>query len=151
MTRSAGRCTTRRRRLAGLGIACLVLAATGCEAPPHAAVVKCSGSNLSDVAVKRDCTVTIARLDKQASASIKVPARRRQAFVRGRLTVQEGTVRIELRGNAGTKAEAIVTPDTPGTFESTLRLDRRDSAFRLRFHPEGEVSGLAGEVFYEAR
>ena len=151
MMRPAVRSTTMRRRLAGLGVACFVLATSGCEAPAHAAAVKCSGSNLSDVAVKKDCTVTIARFDQQASASIKVDTRRRQAFVRGRFTVQEGTVRIELRGNTGTKAEVVVTPDAPGTFESTLRLDRQDSSFRLRFHPEGEVAGLEGAVSYEAR
>lgn len=151
MMRPAMQFATRHRWLAGLGTACLVIAASGCEAPPHAAVVKCSGSNLSDVAVKKDCTVTIARFDKQASARIKVDTRRRQAFVRGRFTVQQGTVRIELRGNTGTKAEVVVTPDAPGTLESTLRLNRQDSSFHLRFHPEGEAVGLAGEMHYQAR
>src|SRR3546814_2741459 len=126
MMRPAMRAATKHRWLTGLGAAFLVLAATGCEAPPHAAVVKCSGSNLSDVAVKKDCTVTIARFDKQASASIKVDTRRRQAFVHGRFTVQQGTVRIELRGNTGTKAEVVVTPDAPGT------LDRKST--RLNSH-----------------
>src|SRR3546814_7958516 len=111
----------------------------------------CSGSNLSDVAVSKDCTVTIAKFDKQASASIKVNTKRRQAFVKGRFTVQQGTVRIELRGNTGTKAEVVVSPGNPGSVESTLRLNRQDSSLRLRFHPEGEEVGLAGEVHYEAR
>src|SRR3546814_20889659 len=62
----------------------------------------------------RSCTVTIAKFDKQASARIKVKTRRRQAFVTGRFTVQQGTVRIELRGNTGTKSEVVVSPGNPG-------------------------------------
>jgi len=151
MMRADVHATTTHRWLASLGAACLALAASGCEAPPHAAVVKCSGANLSDVAVTKDCTVTIEKFDRQASATIKVKTKRRQAFVRGRFTVQQGTVRIELRGNTGTKAEVVVTPDAPGTVESMLRLNRQDNSFRLCFHPEGEVAGLKGEVFYEAR
>lgn len=151
MMRAAVHATTKRRWLTGLGAACLALAVSGCEAPPHAAAVKCSGSNLSGVAVKKDCTVTLEKFDKQASATIKVKTKRHQAFVRGRFTVQQGTVRIELRGNTGSKAEVVVTPDAPGTFESILRLNRQDSSFRLRFHPQGEVAGLQGTVSYEAR
>jgi hypothetical protein len=143
--------TAKRRWLAGLGAALLTLATSACEAPPHAAVVKCSASNVADVAVKKDCTVTIAKFDKQASARIKVKTRRRQAFVSGRFTVQQGTVRIELRGNTGTKAEVVVSPGKPGIVENTLRLRQQDSGFILRFHPQGEVVGLDGQVSYEAR
>src|SRR3546814_16643464 len=92
--------TTRRGWLAGAGAA-LVLATSACTPPPHAAAVKCSSSNIADVAVKKDCTVTIAKFDKQASARIKVKTRRRQAFVPGRFTVQQGTVRIGRRGPSG--------------------------------------------------
>ena len=127
------------------------LALSACTPPPHAAVVKCSGSNIGNVVAKKDCTVTIARFDKQASARIKVDTRRRQAFVRGRFTVQEGAVRIELHDRSGTKAEAVAAPGAPGILEGTLRLNRKDNAFHLRFHPEGEAVGLAGEVLYEAR
>ncbi len=56
-----------------------------------------------------------------------------------------------LRGNAGTKAEVVVTPGARGALGRTLRLNRQDSSFRLRFHPEGEVAGLEGAVSYEAR
>src|SRR3546814_2983455 len=91
----------------------------------------------------RSCTVTIAKFDKQASARIKVKTRRRQAFVTGRFTVQQGTVRIELRGNTGTKSEVVVSPGNPGTVESILRLGRQDSDFILRFHPQGEEIGRA--------
>ncbi|MGY1426585.1 hypothetical protein [Lysobacter sp. A289] len=151
MMRPTLRAAKKRWWLAGLVAASLALALSACEAPPHAAVVKCSGSNLSDVAVKKDCTVTIEKFDRQASASIKVKTKRRQAFVTGHFTVQQGTVRIELRGNTGTKAEVIVSPGHPGSVESTLRLNKQNSSFRLRFHPEGEVAGLDGQVSYEAR
>src|SRR3546814_6763329 len=89
--------------------------------------------------------ISIAKFDKQASARIKVKTRRRQAFVTGRFTVQQGTVRIELRGNTGTKSEVVVSPGNPGTVESILRLGRQDSDFILRFHPQGEVVGLRSE------
>jgi len=143
--------TTNRRWLAGLGAACVALAASGCEAPEHAAVVKCSARNVADVAVKKDCTVTIARFDHRATASIPANTRRRNAFVRGHFTVQQGTVRIALRGNAGTKAEVVVTPDAPGTLEGSLRLGRQKNDFHLHFDPDGEAVGLAGDVSYEAR
>lgn len=151
MMRPALAAATRRGWLAGAGAALLAFAASACTPPPHAAAVKCSSSNIADVAVKKDCTVTIAKFDKQASARIKVKTKRRQAFVTGRFTVQQGTVRIELRGNTGTKAEVVVSPGTPGTVQSTLRLRRQDSDFILRFHPQGEVVGLDGQVSYEAR
>src|SRR5690606_26598613 len=121
------------------------------EAPEHAAVVKCSTRNVANISVTKDCTVTIAKFDHLATASIKADTKRRGAFVRGRFTVQQGTVRIALRGNTGTKAEVVVTPDAPGTLESTLRLNRQRNDFRLHFEPEGEAIGLAGNVFYEAR
>ncbi len=134
-----------------MGIAGAGVLASGCEAPASAAVVKCSSRNLADVAVKQDCAVTVQQFSEQTSAVIKVNTKRRQAFVKGDFTVQQGTVRIELRGSTGTDAEVTVTPDSPGSFETTLRLNRNDSSFRLRFYPEGEVSGLSGNVFYEAR
>ena len=34
------------------GATCLALAASGCRPPGHAAVVRCSGSNLADINVK---------------------------------------------------------------------------------------------------
>src|SRR3546814_6169186 len=89
--------------------------------------------------------------DKQASARIKVKTRRRQAFVTGRFTVQQGTVRVELRGNTGTEAEVVVSPGNPGIVESVLRLGRQDSDFIVRFHPQGVVIGLDGQVSYETR
>lgn len=140
-----------RRWLAGLGAACLALAISGCEAPGHAAVVKCSGRNIADAEVKRDCTVTIARFDHPATATLKANTRRRLAFVRGRFSVQQGTVRVALRGSTGTEAEVVVTPDAPGSLEGSLRLRRPDNDFHLHFEPEGEVAGLAGDVYYEAR
>src|SRR3546814_16422692 len=112
---------TRRGWLAGAGAALLVLAASACTPPPHAAAVKCSSSNIADVAVKKDCTVTIATFDKQASARIKVKTRRRQAFVTGRFTVQQGTVRVELRGTTGTHAAAGISPGTPRPRERAPR------------------------------
>ena len=143
--------TANRRWLAGRGAACLALAASGCEAPEHAAVVKCTARNVADVAAKKDCTVTIAKFDHLVTASIKANTARRHAFVRGRFTVQQGTVRIALRGSTSTQAEAVVTPDTPGTFEGTLRLNRQKNDFRLHFEPDGEAVGLAGEVYYGPR
>src|SRR3546814_11371112 len=109
---------TRRGGLAGAGAAVLVLAASGCTPPPHAAAVKCSSSNIADVAVKKDCTVTIAKFDKQASARIKVKTRRRQAFVTGRFTVQQGTVRVELRGHTGRSEERRVGKECVSTCRS---------------------------------
>lgn len=137
--------------MAGLGAACLTLAASGCRPPDHAAVVKCSGSNIAEVDVKKDCDVGIRKFDRQTSATIRVDTRRRQAFVRGRFTVEQGTVRIVLRGSAGPAAEAVASPGSPATLEGTLRLRRPDNEFHLRFHPDGEASGLQGVVSYEAR
>lgn len=145
-------CTPANHRwLAGLGAACLALTAAGCEAPEHAAVVKCTARNVADVAAEKDCTVTIAKFDHRTSASIKANTRRRHAFVRGHFTVRQGTVRIELRGSTGTEAETVVTAGAPGTLEGTLRLNRQRNDFHLLFEPEGEAVGLAGDVFYEAR
>lgn len=148
--RPAIHAATKRRWLAGLGAASLALATSSCEAPAHAAVVKCSGSNFSNIAVKKDCTVTIAQFDRQTSASIKVDTSRRQAFVSGTFTVRQGTVRIALRGSTGTMAEVVVSPGAPGTVESLLRLNRQNNGFSLRFHPEGEVAGLEGTLSYAA-
>lgn len=66
------------------GATCLALAASGCRPPGHAAVVRCSGSNLADINVKKDCEVGIGKFDRQTSATIKVDTRRRQAFYRTR-------------------------------------------------------------------
>ncbi|HLT31120.1 MAG TPA: hypothetical protein VK013_13860 [Myxococcaceae bacterium] len=139
------------RLLLALGVAGAGVLSFGCEAPAHAAVVKCSSANLMDVAVKQDCAVSVEQFSEQTSATIKVNTKRRQAHVVGDFTVAQGTVRIELRGSTGTDAEVTVTPEAPASFESTLRLNRNDSSFRLRFYPEGEVTGLTGTVSYEAR
>lgn len=134
-----------------LGVAGAGFVTSGCDAPAHAAVVKCSSANLADVRVNQDCTITVQQFSEQTSALIKVNTKRRQAYVKGDFTVEQGTVRIELRGSTGTDAEITVTPESPGSFETTLRLNRTDSSFRLRFYPEGEATGLSGNVFYEAR
>src|SRR3546814_15488766 len=99
----------------------------------------------------RSCTVTIAKFDKQASARIKVKPRRRQAFVTGRFTVQQGTVRTELRGNTGTKSAVVDSPGNPGTAESILRLGRQESDLILRVPPRGGVVRQDGQVSNEDR
>ena len=151
MMRRTARPGAKRRWLAGLGTLSLALATSACTPPPHAAVLKCSGSNFAEVDVKKDCNVNIERFDRQTSATIRVDTRRRQAFVKGHFTVERGTVRIVLRGSAGPAAEAVASPGAPATFEGTVRLRRPDSEFHLRFHPEGEAAGLRGQVSYEAR
>src|SRR3546814_19472900 len=103
MMHRAAQPTTKHRWLAGLATTCLVLAASGCEEPAHAAVVKCSGSNLSDVAVSTDCTVNIAKFDKQPSASITVNTKRQARTRAG--AVRSGAVSEDLgrRGNIQNK------------------------------------------------
>lgn len=139
------------RRLACLAAASTALALSACTPPPHAAVVKCSASNFADADVKKDCDIRIERFHQYTSATIRIDSRRRHAFVRGTFTVEEGTARIELRGAAGTEAEAFASPGSPAQLEGTLRLSRPDNEFHLRFHPDGEVGGLRGAVHYEAR
>ena len=151
MTRPAVRAKTRRRWLAGLGIASLALATSGCEAPPHAALVKCSGTSLSYGDMRHDCTLTVAKSDRQTSASIKIDTPRRLAYVKGHFTVQQGSVRVALKGNAGSKTEVMVSPGNPGTLEGTVRLRRDGGSFQLHFSPVGEFAGLQGQFSYEAR
>ena len=52
MMRPALRATRRPWPMACPGATCLALAASGCRPPGHAAVVRCSGSNLADINVK---------------------------------------------------------------------------------------------------
>src|SRR3546814_17381626 len=118
MVRPVSAAATSRGWRAGAGAALLVLAVASCTPPPHAAAVKCSSSNIADVAEKKDCTVTIAKFDTQASARIKDKTRRRQAFVTGRFTVQHGPVRVELRGHTATAATIAAPPGNPGTATS---------------------------------
>jgi len=127
------------------------LAISACTPPPDAAVTRCSASSLGNVAASKHCTVSVARFDERASARIQVDTRKRQVLVRGRFSVQQGTVRIELRGGSGTKVAAVATPGAPGIVEGTLRVNRVDDALHLHFDPEGEAAGLAGDVSYEAR
>ena len=129
----------------------MALAASGCEAPAHAAVVKCSGTSISLVDMRHDCTLTIAQSDRQTSASIKINTKRRLAHVKGHFTVQQGAVRVALQGNAGSKTEVVVSPGKPGTLEGTVHLRRENGSFHLRFYPVGEVAGLQGQFSYEAR
>ncbi|MCD9027121.1 hypothetical protein LDO26_02690 [Luteimonas sp. BDR2-5] len=154
MMRPGIRAATKHPWLAVLGAASLVLAASGCEAPAHAAVVKCSGSVVVadiDDDVKKDCTLAIAKFDRQTSASIRIDTGRRLAFVKGHFTVQQGTVRISLHGSTGTAAEVVVRPGSPGDVEALLRLNRRNNGFHLRFDPDVEAVGLDGTLSYEAR
>ncbi|GAA3914815.1 hypothetical protein GCM10022229_04850 [Luteimonas lutimaris] len=139
------------RWLAGIGAACLAIASTGCEAPPDAAVLKCSARNVAEVAVKKDCTIGIREFDHHASATVKIDTRRRLGFVRGQFTVQQGSVRVALRGSTDAGSTVVVSPDAPAILEGSVRLSHRDRAFVLTFDPEGQAAGLAGEVSFEAR
>lgn len=143
--------TAPRRWLAVVATTTLALATSACEAPPYAAATKCSGMNIGTVDLRRDCTLAIAGLDRSTTASFKLDTRRRLALVQGHFTVQQGTVRISVHGSTGTAAEVVVRPGNPGTVETTLRLDRRNNGFRLRFEPDGEAAGLDGTLSYEAR
>lgn len=140
--------TTRHIRL---GAAFIALMASACSPPPHAAVVKCSGSNLANYEVEKDCTITIARFDRPTTATIQTDTRKRRVVAAGEFTVEHGTVRIELRSGAGPVAEAVASPGSPGRVEGPLRLRRQNSDFHVRFHPEGEVSGLEGSVHFQTR
>lgn len=151
MTRSIARSAATRRWLAGIGAALLALATSGCEAPAHAAVVKCAATGLAVGNMRHDCTLTIAKTDRQAAATISIKTHRRLAHVKGHFTVQQGSVRIALQGNAGSKTEIMVSPGNPGTLEGTVRLRRDGSSFHLRFYPVGEVAGVQGQFSYEAR
>jgi len=134
-----------------LAAAFAALMASACSPPPHAAVVKCSGSNVSDYHVEKDCTVTVERFDRPTTATIRTDTRKRQAAAAGHFTVDQGTVRIELRSSAGTVAEAVASPGHPGSVEGLVRLRRQNSDFRVRFHPDGEVAGLKGTVHFQTR
>lgn len=142
-------------RHACLGAAFIAFAASACSPPPHAAVVKCSGTNVSGYHVEKDCTVTVERFDRPTTATIRTDTRKRQAVAAGHFTVEQGTVRIELRSSAGTVAEAVAeavaSPGSPGSVEGPLRLRRQNSDFHVRFHPEGEVAGLMGSVHFQTR
>lgn len=134
-----------------LGSVFAALVASACSPPPHAAVVRCTGSNVMDYDVEKDCTVTVARFDQPTTATIQTDTRRRQAEVTGEFTVQQGTVRIELRGSAGIGAESVASPGNPGKVAATLPLRRHNSDIHIRFHPEGEVTGVEGSVHFQAR
>ena len=138
-------------RRACLGAAFAALFASACAPPPHAAVAQCSGTNFANYDVEKDCTVTVERFDQPTTATIKTDTRKRKAAVTGRFTVQEGTVRIELRSSAGTAAEAVVSPGKPGNLQGTLPLRRHNNDIHIRFHPEGEVAGVKGSVHFQAR
>lgn len=138
-------------RHACLGAAFIALLASACSPPPHAAVVKCSGTNVSDYHVEKDCTVTVQRFDRPTTATIRTDTRKRQVVAAGHFTVEQGSVRIELRSSAGTVAEAVASPGNPGSVEGPLRLRRQNGDFHVRFHPEGEVAGLQGSVHFQTR
>lgn len=127
------------------------LMASACAPPPHAAVVECSGTNVMDYDVEKDCTITVERFDQPTTATIKTDTRKRKAEVAGRFTVQQGTVRIELRSSAGTAAQAVASPGNPVNVGGTLPLRRHNNDIHIRFHPEGEAVGLAGSVHFESR
>lgn len=120
------------------------------KVPPHAAVVRMKGSSLGDMFVSREATITIERFSKKTSALIRGNTRRHHGHVKAHFTVEEGSVKIMLRGSAGTAAQVTVTPESPGSMDTNLRLNRTDSSFRFWFEPEGEVVGLKGEVEYKA-
>lgn len=134
-----------------LGAAFAALLASACAPPPHAAVTQCSGTNFSGYDEEKDCTITVERFDQPTTATIKTDTRKRKVLVAGQFTVQQGTVRIELRSSAGTAAEAVASPGNPGVVEGTLPLRRHNNDIHVRFHPEGEVVGLAGSVHFESR
>lgn len=134
-----------------LAPAMAALVASACSPPPHAAVVKCAGSNVSNYHVEKDCTVTVERFDQPTTATIRTDTRKRQAVAAGHFTVEQGTVRDELRSSAGAVAEAVISPGNPGSVEGPLRLRRQNSDFHVRFHPEGEVAGLKGSVHFQTR
>jgi len=127
------------------------LLGSGCAPPPHAAVVKCSGTNFSKFDVKRDCDVRIERFDRQTAATLRVDTRRRSALVTGHFALDQGSARVVLHGTGGPQAEATISPDQPARLEATVRLRRPDNEFHLRFHPDGEASGLHALVSFEAR
>ena len=121
-------------RHACFGAAFIALVASACSPPPHAAVVKCSGTNVSNYHVEKDCTVTVQRFDRPTTATIQADTRKRQAVAAGHFTVEQGTVRIELRSSTGTVAEAVASraPCACGartaisTSASTLKVKRPD-------------------------
>jgi len=138
-------------RRACLGTAFIALLTSACSPPPHAAVVTCSGTNVSSYHVEKDCTVSVERFDRPTTATIRTDTRKRQAMAAGHFTVDQGRVRIELRSSAGTVAEAVASPGNQGSVEGLLRLRRQNSDFHLRFLPEGEVAGLKGSVHFQTR
>ena len=138
-------------RHACLGAAFIALVAPACSPPQHAAVVKCSGTNVSDYHVEKNCSVTVQRFDRPTTATIRTDTRKRQVVAAGHFTVEQGSVRIELRSSAGTVAEAVASPGNPGSVEGPLRLRRQSGDFHVRFHPEGEVAGLQGSVHFQTR
>lgn len=135
--------------------ACLAFAGlatlAACTPPEHAAVLKCQGANRFEVAVRKQCDVSIARFEKRTAATVPVDTRHRRGHVRGSFSVAQGSARIVLHGTGGPEAEVTVSPGNPGSLEGQVRLDRKDPDFRLRFFPEGEVLGLTGTVLFEAR
>lgn len=148
-TRTAARC--RRSAVAATALLALALGTSACQAPPYAVARQCSGTNVGTVDLRMDCTLAIAGLDRSTTASFRIDSGRRLARVQGHFTVQQGTVRITLHGSAGTAAQVVVSPGSPGDIETTLRLDRRNNGFRLHFEPDGRAAGLGGTLSYEPR
>lgn len=149
MRRSAA--PVKRRWLAWAGVAMLALATSGCEPPDSSAVTRCTASRLPFSHMQGECRVGVVQFDGPAAAGIKVDTPKRLAFVQARFTVQQGTVKVILRGNTGPVQEVIVRPGAPATLESIVRLRLKRGGFHLRFEPEGQATGLEGTLRYESR
>lgn len=150
MTRTAP--PVKRRWLAWAGVATLALAASGCEPPDDSAVTRCTATTLPFSNVRGECSVGVVHLDGPAAAGIKVDTPRRYALVQARFTVQQGTVKVVLRGSTGGPAqEVVVRPGAPATLEGIVRLRPKRSGFHLRFEPDGQAAGLEGTLRYESR
>lgn len=149
MRRSAA--PEKRRWLAWAGVATLVLAASGCEPPDDSAVTRCTATRLLFSNVQGECRVGVARFDRPAAAGIKIDTPKRLAFVQARFTVQQGTVKIVLRGSTGPVQEVVVRPGAPATLESLVRLRLKRGGFHLKFEPEGPATRLEGTLRYESR
>ena len=139
-----------RAWLAWAGIvATIVLVASACRPPPHAAVKNCTAMAMQPHA-EGNCTVTVERFARRTSTRIKVDSPKPRARLSGHFTVQHGTVKVSLRGMTGIAAETALRPGALGPLEADVRLGR-DPGFHLHFDREGEASGLAGTVQYRSR
>lgn len=128
------------------------LLASACTAPPDAAKVRCSGTKIPGYVANRDCSVRVERFARPASARFTLGDDfRRNITLDARFEVQQGEVKVSIRGMAGQGETFVIRPDAPATIQTDLHLRLQQKDFTVRFEPVGEAVGLEGTLGYRSR